>query len=266
MIISVSNRPFSRKPFSPQEWKVFNGSFEIRDIRMSELARLIGLGHAIAPCMDGGWRSKDNWTCAQHIGIDYDELPSIEHLLEHDLNMLYGGMTYTTISSTPTAPRARVLFELDKPITKIDEYADILSKFTTFFVGSDQACKDPARAFMGSPGGEQWVYGGVLPVVELKIMVAQIKVEQKREFVPAFTGGKSSIDHLIEKVRHANEGERNHTLNTAAFLAGRDVRKALVDEPTAYAALVRAAMDVGLSEQEAAYTVRRSINAGYNAA
>lgn len=266
MRIAISNRTFHRKPYSPTEWNIFNGSFENADVSMGELTQLIAQGHAIAPCMRNGWRSKDEWLCAQHIGIDYDELPSIDHLLEHNLNQLYGGVTYTTMSSTIEKPRARVLFELDRPFTDMDEYADVLKKFMTFFVGSDQACKDPARAFMGSPNCEHWLYGGVLPMTELKVMVAQIKIEQKREFVPSFTGGRTSIDHLIDSVRSAREGTRNVELNKAAFLAGRDVRRALIDEPTAQALLIQAAMDAGLSQSEAQFTVRRSLSDGYNAA
>lgn len=266
MKIAISRRPFHRKPYSAEEWKIFNGSFENTDVSMGELTRLIAQGHALAPCMSTGWRSKENWQCAQHIGIDYDALPSVEHLLDHRMNQLYGGVTYTTVSSTKEKPRARIIFELDRPFTDVDEYANTLVRFMTFFVGSDQGCKDPARAFMGSPNCEYWLYGGVLPMDELKIMAAQVRFEQKREFVPAFTGGRTSIDHLVDRVRGAQDGTRNTELNTAAFLAGKDVRRALIDEGTASAALIAAAVSAGLSEQEAKYTVERSLNAGYNAA
>ncbi|MBL8929143.1 MAG: bifunctional DNA primase/polymerase [Kineosporiaceae bacterium] len=85
---------------------------------------------------------------------------------------------------------------------------------------------------------------------------AQANVAQ----LPAYL--RSAIAGEVQSVLDAVEGERNHTLNRAAFKLGQLVAAHQLDEETATQALSIAAATAGLSEGEAASTIRSGMNAG----
>lgn len=264
MRIAISQYPWHHKPTSKEDWAAFNGGFENVDIDVPTLTEYIRLGHAYAPWMDG-WRSQEKWLCAQHISIDYDELPSLDALLDHSLVRLYGGLVYTTMSHKDDSPRARVVFELDRVVNSISEYRDMVSGLLLHFPGADMACKDPARAFMGSYNAQAWTFNQVLPLMELRVLVRQ--AARPIEQAPVrHQGGRSSIDNLVDAVRNAAPGQRNVALNRSSFLAGKDVARGLIDVGTVQQQLVQAAVDTGLTYQEAMATATAAIRRGSNAA
>lgn len=70
------------------------------------------------------------------------------------------------------------------------------------------------------------------------------------------------LDKLVNMVRDATEGERNHVLNTAAFLAAKTVAHAVCSESDVMAALTAAGLSCGLYRDEIKATVASGLRAG----
>jgi hypothetical protein len=66
----------------------------------------------------------------------------------------------------------------------------------------------------------------------------------------------------LDKVLAATEGNRNHTLNSAAFALGQLVGSQMLDEATAHDELVSAAGRIGLPRTEAERTISSGLTAG----
>lgn len=64
----------------------------------------------------------------------------------------------------------------------------------------------------------------------------------------------------VERVRHAPDGCRNHTLNRAAFALGQIA--GIIESAEVESQLHRAALGAGLGEREALLTIRSGISAG----
>jgi hypothetical protein len=66
----------------------------------------------------------------------------------------------------------------------------------------------------------------------------------------------------LDRVRHAPEGCRNHTLNRAAFALGQITGAGLLDSNEVEARLRNAALSAGLGERESMQTIRSGLSAG----
>lgn len=89
--------------------------------------------------------------------------------------------------------------------------------------------------------------------------------------VPALSGStrdrveayvQSAVKSELEKARVASEGQRNDTLNKAAFALGQFVAAGELDEAAARASLADAADSVGLPSAEALATIGSGLSAG----
>ncbi|MEV4568519.1 bifunctional DNA primase/polymerase [Nonomuraea sp. NPDC049419] len=74
----------------------------------------------------------------------------------------------------------------------------------------------------------------------------------------ALTALQNELQHVLD----AQEGTRNHTLNTAAYALGRLVATGLLPHHLTEDALHTAAQAIGLSPREAAATIRSGLTAG----
>jgi DNA primase RepB-like protein len=72
----------------------------------------------------------------------------------------------------------------------------------------------------------------------------------------------AALDSEVEKVANAPRGERNHTLNVAAFNLGTLLPHGEIDQGEVEDALTDAALRAGLSSNEIEATIRSGINAG----
>lgn len=72
---------------------------------------------------------------------------------------------------------------------------------------------------------------------------------------------QAALDGELERVRSATSGERNHTLNHAAFRVGQLVAGAMLTADEAGDALLDAALSIGLTDTEA----RKTILSGFRA-
>lgn len=74
--------------------------------------------------------------------------------------------------------------------------------------------------------------------------------------------GRAALSGEVAKLRGAGKGERNHTLNKAAFAAGQLVAGGELSEFEALRALAEAAKACGLGEREIAATLRSGLSSG----
>src|SRR5690606_520539 len=137
-------------PQGDPRWDAFNNGFVNQELEPVDIANQIYTGHAYTTWMNGK-RKLENFLCAQHIAVDMDtgdERSSFDYLLHHDLVRMYASLMHTTPSQTTDAPRARVIFLLDTPITDAQGYQRA-AKFLIAQFGADPACSDASRFFYG---------------------------------------------------------------------------------------------------------------------
>lgn len=96
-------------------------------------------------------------------------------------------------------------------------------------------------------------------------MVREPERVQRTEPPPVVNKGswaETALRSELNSVSHAPEGQRNYTLNRAAFNLGQIVAGGTLERSATSAALVEAGMSSGLSERECLATVASGMNAG----
>ena len=279
--ISINSHALKHKiPPGDPLWGKYNDSFESMQLDIMELANYIYLGHAYAGC-HAGRRSIENFIRSGFIAVDMDsgdERSAIDTLAQHDLVKMYGALIHTTPSHTLDAPRARVVFVLDGPITDAAGYQAAAKFLVAQFDGADQACTDASRFFYGAFNCDIWLGDGILPVRQLRRFYRQWSrthdprptVSSQQDNIIRLDNYRPdrgdrpgvNIDALLEPVRSAREGGRNHTLNRQAFLAGKDIRAGKLTVGEIVPLLLAAAMSAGLDEREAMQTINSGIRGG----
>lgn len=262
-------------------WPEYNDSFEPMSLELIEIANYIYLGQAYSGCHNGR-RKIENFIRSGFIAIDMDsgdKRSSFDSLLKHDLVQMYASLMHTTPSHTDAAPRARVMFLLDEPITDPAGYQAAAKFLVAQFNGADEHCTDASRFFYGAYDCDIWLSDNVLPVRQLRRYFRQwsrhlapeppphydqpdkiINLEQHRQERGV------NIDALLEPVCASRPGGRNHALNRQAFLAGKDIRAGKLRESEIVPLLLAAAKQVGLDEQEAMRTINSGLRGGGKAA
>ncbi|MCE5278844.1 MAG: phage/plasmid primase, P4 family [Planctomycetaceae bacterium] len=97
-----------------------------------------------------------------------------------------------------------------------------------------------------------------------KILSLQEKPERKdlHENPAPLACGNEIVRKAIQEVREAEEGSRNDTLNAKAYLLGRRLESEGLNKKQVELVLIEAAIEAGLSEDEAADTTRSGLEAG----
>lgn len=168
--IAINSMATGKLPQGDPRWAAFNDSFVNKDIEPIEIANFIYMGHAYTTWQHGR-RSTANFICGQHIAIDMDtgdERSAVKTLEANPWVAMYGGLIHTTPSHTNDAPRARVLFFLDEPITEAGAYQTATTFVMSQFDGCDSVCKDASRFFYGAKGCEISFGGNVFPIRHLR--------------------------------------------------------------------------------------------------
>jgi hypothetical protein len=279
--IAVNRMATGKMPQGDPRWAAFNDSFVNGEREPIELANDIYLGHAYSAWMRGR-RSIENFVLAQHIAIDMDSgdmRSSFDTLLRHDLVQMYGSVMHTTPSHKPEAPRARVIFFLDEPITDAAKYQTAAKFLVAQFDGADQACTDASRFFYGAYNCEIWFSDNVLPVCQLRHFYRQwAKTSKAPALVPAQVPTPSdniiklneyrqersgiNLDALLDPIRSSRPGGRNSALNRQAFLAGKDIRAGKIRHDEIVPLLLAAARSVGLDDKESMTTINSGLRGG----
>lgn len=276
--IAINTMATGKLPQGDPRWASFNDAFVNSEVELMDFANDIYTGHAYTTWHQGR-RSVDNFILAEHIAIDMDsgdERSSFDKLMKHDLVQMYGTLMHTTPSHSADAPRARVVFFLDEPIADAAGYQAAAKFLVAQFDGADQACTDASRFFYGAFDCDIWIGDNLLPVRQLRhyyrqwsrthapqrpaaqekiITLDNYRTEQRNS-------NGVNVDALLEPVRSAREGGRNHTLNRQAFLAGKDIRAGKLTEGEIVPLLLSAAKSVGLDESEAMRTINSGLRGG----
>ena len=79
---------------------------------------------------------------------------------------------------------------------------------------------------------------------------------------PSASYGAAALRGESDRVRSAPVGQRNHTLNSAAYSLGQLVAAGALDQARAVQALTDAAADAGLEAAEIASTIESGLSAG----
>ncbi len=223
--ISVTPRPLPGKIQGNDRagWAALYRSLSERQLNVLEIADLLYRGHAIAPVLDG-WRSYDHFVAGQHIGIDLDtedRRSAISTLIDHDLVQMYGAIIHATPSSTPTAPRSRVIFLLDQPITDPYAYKAAIRTLSAYFAGVDISSAEATRTFFGNGKLAEshnvdglWIPSDSrLPLADLRAMYQAQQEQAKRSTRPApdYTSATINIQKTLATcIAKAAHGQRNN--------------------------------------------------------
>lgn len=281
--IAINRMATGKLPQGDSRWATFNDSFVNSEKEIIEIANDVYLGHAYTTWMKGR-RSIDNFILAEHFAVDMDsgdERSSFDQLLKHDFVRMYGSLMHTTPSHSDAAPRARVLFLLDEPIVDAVGYQAAAKFLVAQFDGADQACTDASRFFYGAFDCQIWFSDNILPVRQLRRYYRQwfrnkpVDVPRDESKIIKLNEYRSNdrdeqrgvnVDALLNPVRDAREGGRNHALNRQAFLAGKDIAAGRLRESEIVPLLLAAAKAAGLDEAEAMRTIQSGLRGSHRAA
>jgi len=264
--IAINSMATGKLSIGDSRWAQFNDSFINKELEQIDVANDIYMGHAYTSWHNGR-RKKENFIKSSFIAVDLDtgdQRSDIDHLADHDLVQMYGGIIHTTPSHSPQAPRARVIFFLDRPIESPSGYSAAMSFISQQFNGADKVCKDPSRFFYGAHSCDLRLIMRELPVTQLRTLYRRYGRPAKMQtpiYQPEQNAngvrlsdyrdgkGNASVDRLVSTLRSAPQGERNHTLNKTAFIAGKMVEKREISESDAEQ-LKQAAREIGLCDKE----------------
>lgn len=270
--IAVSSMALDGKiPSGDSRWRDFNGSFRNLEVLKSDIASMIHDGHAFTTWHRNGWRESANYELGQHLALDFDagtEASSIAKLAGDVFVRNYAALVYSTPSSLPEAPKSRVLFVLDTPIMQAKNYVLATRALLWLFGTADAKCKDPCRFFYGSLNCDAQFVNRVLPLAKVREIIGQYlasgEQEMKRQTAEptatTFDGdGARLIAYWQRRVAQAAQGERNDTLNKAAYSLGELVRTGVIAKHEVYGILEPVAMRAGLDKSEIAPTINSGL-------
>jgi hypothetical protein len=136
------------------------------DLTVNEVAAEIRQGHAIA-AVHHKRRKAANFISAQIIGLDFDTMDAasrIETLLADDLIGRHAAIVHTTSQHRECAPRARVLFFLDRKGDDRKRYVQYVAALMRKYALVDQYCKDACRLWYGAQGCQAVVRPNLQPI------------------------------------------------------------------------------------------------------
>jgi hypothetical protein len=163
--------PGDKLPPGDFRWGKFSRSFHQEANNIDSLIAAVRQGFAFSPVMKDGHRSQANFVSAQHIALDSDTgdvRSSLDALTKDPFIAEHAAFLYTTHSSTPEHPRARVVFILDSPITDRAVYRLAQRALAWKYPFTDQSVAEESRFFYGAVGCEVRRLGKILPYEVLK--------------------------------------------------------------------------------------------------
>lgn len=181
MLISLNHHYLTEKPAGNDKvfWRTFNDAFEAEHVSTYDLLLHVAKGGAFAPVFDGK-RSQENFTCAQHIGLDFDHGATLDKLLAHPVIRSYAGLIYPTPSHTPDQPRYRVVIPLAEPIHGAKGYHLALRTLHQMFPAADQQCVDVSRMFYGNSRIEAEGLWEACYTADVEMPLADLRLYAKR--------------------------------------------------------------------------------------
>jgi putative DNA primase/helicase len=177
------------------------------------------------------------------VAFDFDRasLEDVDLIMQDELVKKYFGIFYYTPSSTPAAPRFRLIFRLEHPVHDPHYYKEIVAAFIRRFGANvDKSCSDPCRLFYGSKGSDPRYTDNILPmsVVTEVVKEHRLHLDQERQAKEATERERRKATNpaganatkkkifdktavsLSENVRDAAKGARHDTLIRIATAFG----------------------------------------------
>ncbi len=245
-----------------EDWQRYNREWRLYQTTPYGLAGEIWRGYSFCPVFRNR-RKKENFVEAHHIAFDFDKgNASLDALSKHEFVNFFASFAYSTPSSTEDNPRSRVVFIFDKPYTDLHEYEQLYQALLWWLeLPADPSCKDALRLFYGSPGCKVWTNWSILPRSSADFVIEEWKAQlpptiDRTPFVIPSDGNISRlIDTLLDKIKHAPDGEKHTTLNRIAYVIGGYVGGGYLSRPDAVAA-IRGVIDTmpTIRDRHAAYT------------
>lgn len=258
-------------------WSQFYRTFRREWLTPRKLAEHVWRGHSFTPVWDKA-RREENFVSAGHMAFDFDagdESSGLDALMAvGSFAWMFGSFGYSTPSSTPDAPRSRVVYVLEYPIDNAAEYREAYQAVAWWMLGdgavTDPACKDPLRLYYGSPRCDVRPNWSVLGKAALDYVVTEYRAAHPpalpvREvaYVPVPPDDRrvnSKLAQLGNRVRNAPQGDGHNTLLKTARLAGGYIATNALDEAAVVTELVHAALARPWADDEA--EIRRVIADG----
>jgi hypothetical protein len=124
------------------------------DVDVAEMAKEVTKGKTFTPAIfkliNGSIkRSKVNWESQQVIALDFDEGLTIEEAKNDTFFKQYAAFLYTTFRHTESHHKFRVVFVLDKPLTRYKDFESLMDSLLARYPQADRACRDGSRLFFG---------------------------------------------------------------------------------------------------------------------
>ena len=229
------NRTIKGKVPPGYSWARYHTGFVQETMSPYALAANVYRGWAFCPVYNGT-RKQVNFSEAWHIAFDCDEsaLADVRALPWVDDFSSFG---YTTPSHTDDAPRCRVVFVFDQPITDGDHYRQLYFalawRFQVDGIETDPSCKDLLRVYFGSPRCAVWPNWSVLPGPAQAEFIRQWRLAVPPEVKPqAHTVRAAPPDslpagllqnkarELLDNLRQCPDGEKHYTLRKIAYTFG----------------------------------------------
>ena len=271
--VAVSDMYLDGKlPPEDRRWRILTNSFVNLEMDLDELVTYILGGYSYTT-----WhkppRRAENFICGQHIAVDVDSGPhaSVQGLLDNWLVRHYAAFVHATFSSRPEAPRSRAVFLLDEPITTAAGYMAAVETIISMIPGADAIPKNAVSFFYGTRNDAEYAIPGFgLPVAFVRELYA-VRREQQRRQRPTYTanngGGartgnaKEILHRWIDELARATTGNRNDTLNRAAFVCGKLAADGELDANETAGLLAQIASSIGLGKAEIRATIRSAFRA-----
>lgn len=267
--------------------------FQSSPLTPAEIVSHVQNGGAICvSALTKNYRHQTNFKSAQVMGVDLDsggfnpERLVRENKLVHD----HALVVYATPKSTPEAPRTRVLFLLDEPITDPKLYVRYARRLIQSFGVADAKCRDVARIFYGTRQDDVLRFHTLMDSGGRWLKLSQLEAlpphpdeawedrgPMERKPLPAGTSEDDAKLYAAEQERviawalgHVASGiegqSRNANLNEAAFRLGRLIATqwSTYTEAQAWDILMRVA-PIGqgdFTEHEAIATIRSGLASG----
>lgn len=227
MIVAINYKHIGKLGHGDAQWKTFNNTFENVDISVAELADAISDGHAHCAChyhishqkegkdrdgrsftYNGAYRDMANFYAMQTACLDFDGMKpedSIPALLMDTLIGRHAAILYATTSSVPSAPRTRVVFVLEQPLTDAQDARLFNKALTEHYPRADKSGSDVMKAWSGSLNCELYLNeNAVIPdnIVRGMVWQARRREEELKERRRRFLDGMSE-DDMSRKLREA---------------------------------------------------------------
>ena len=241
------------------DWARYYSTFQKQTISPRALAISIYHGYGFTPVWTTA-RREENFVSAGHMAFDFDagdESSSLDYIQrDGTFAWMFASFGYTTASHTDAAPRCRVVFVLEYPITTPAEYRRVYQAVAWYISSdgsnTDPACKDPLRLYYGSKGADVWGNWSLLGQGTIDYITetyaaahpttATIKPPALVPVAPDAQRVEGKLAQLGSRVRNAPLGEGHGTLLRMARLAGGYIATGALDEAAVTNELLHAAL------------------------